>query len=562
MLGLLLLSTYFTASDPSRERIPSPFYRGDEDLHSSLAASLSPFAVMSDEDAAEIGRLVQQLSSSSFAEREAAKQRLETIGDPAVPALRAAAGKGADLEMRLRSERLLSEIFTKDFPQRFGESLTTVEKILPRGWSITRTVSGSTPPDWWTNDPKAGFLVEAHNGEEVVQLWYLPLDWIGIRKVRNRAWHSVYGPGILRSSQGKIIVYVSDEKLHERLYHVLGGSFRLVNGGYDEALRIFAGKLDRADRIATALVRKYCRRPEQFRAAIDSLNDLGVPARNLFLRSARKARGQHRSDYTSLLGLIGGKEAIDLLCDTATDLQVSANERKYAILALRRHEDKRIGRTLHAALKQMPDGEGLDCVVKQLTHRRYKPAESDLLALFKHLPNDAYAKHALVQALAAFRCNEAIPELRGLRQELADDPKKHEGMLASLDMALLRMTGDWGEPGGGARLFVVAPKQPRLGEKMELTVHLENSGLEPIELLPLPRAIGLHVDGKAVLKQEIFLISGLVTRIDPGEVWTFSCDLSPYIKMPGRHQAQYWSHGACSNVIAFTVQAASGGIGK
>jgi hypothetical protein len=126
-------------------------------------------------------------------------------------------------------------------------------------------------------------------------------------------------------------------------------------------------------------------------------------------------------------------------------------------------------------------------------------------------------------------------------------------------MALLRMTGDWGEPGGGARLFVVAPKQPRLGEKMELTVHMDNNGSEPIELWPQPREIGLSVDGEAVFKQEIYLVMGLVSRLDPGEVWTFTLDLAPYIKTPDRYQVQYQNHGACSNVVAFTVQAASGG---
>ncbi|HEY7426493.1 MAG TPA: hypothetical protein VH682_19825, partial [Gemmataceae bacterium] len=349
--------------------------------------------------------------------------------------------------------------------------------------------------------------------------------------------------------------FANDEKLHKQLWE-RGGTPSLINGGYDSALRLFAGKLDVADRRAAALVRKHCKTPEQLHEALASLQDLGVPARRLFLRAARQARGEGRSSYTSILGLLGGDEAIGLLCDTATDLGVSAYQRKYAVLSLQGHQDRRIGPALHKALKQMPDGEGLDCVVKELMHRHYKPAEADLLALFKRLGKDAYAKGGLAQALAAFRCKEAIPELRRFQKELYKSRKKSSSPPEGIDLALLRLTGDWGEPGEGARLFVVPPEQPRLGEKMELTVYLENSGTEPIEILPLPREMGLRVDGKAVFEEKVFGINGLVWNLDPGEVRNFTCDLTPYIKTPGRHHVQYEGHGARSNVSAFTVRAA------
>jgi len=511
-------------------------------------------------EARGIDRLIRQLSSSSFAEREEATRRLEKVGDRAVTALRAAAGKGADLELRRRVEPLATNILTKDLPQRFGASIADVEKILPEGWSVMRTVSGSTPPDWWTDNPKAGFLVEARNGENVLQIWFLPLDWIGIRKTPNRASHRVYWQGILATDNYKTITFATDESLQACVQHL--GKYGLstpclVNSGYDRALRIFAGKLDWADRQAAALVQKHCRSPGQFREALTSLNDLGVPARRLFLRAARAARGEDRSRYTSILGLIGGDEAIGLLCDIGTDLQVSAYERKYALLALERHKDIRIGPALHRALKQMPDGEGLDCVVKGLMHRHYKPAETDLLELFKQQDNTAYAKEALADALAAFRCKEAIPELRRRREQLQKDGKKHNHGFSYVDLALLRLTGSWGEPSEGARLFVRPPQQPRLGDKMKLTIHLENSGLEPIEIFPFPREMGLRVDGKNVFKEDnSIIVLGRLRRLDPGEVWTFTCDLTPYIKTPGRHEVQYVSQGgACSNKVAFTVRA-------
>jgi hypothetical protein len=207
------------------------------------------------------------------------------------------------------------------------------------------------------------------------------------------------------------------------------------------------------------------------------------------------------------------------------------------------------------ALKQMPDGEGLGCVAEELMHRCYKPAEADMLALFKQLDNSSYAKGKLAEALAAFRCKEAIPEMRRWQQELQKTRKKPKHPLGGVDLALLRLTGDWGEPGDSARLFVVPPEQPRLGEKMELIIYLENSGTEHFEIMPIPREIGLRVDGQEVFKERMLSINGMVGRLDPGGVWSFTCDLTPYVKMPGRHRAQYVDHGARSNEVTFTVQA-------
>ncbi|HEY7312593.1 MAG TPA: hypothetical protein VH643_24730 [Gemmataceae bacterium] len=301
LMTLLVLPMYLVAPDEPIRREPTSLPASDEGGHDAQA--------ISEKDAREIGRLIQQLSSSSFAEREAAARRLKRIGNPAVPLLRAAGtGKGADLELRRRAELLVDKILTKDFPQRFGESIAVVEKLLPSGWSILRTVSGSTPPDWWTDDPKAGFLIEARNGNEVLQIWFLPLDWIGIRKTRNRAWRSVYGQGILTGDKYKTITYIADDKLHEWFSRRLGSEPSLINGGYSEAMRIFAGKLERADRIAAALVRKHCHTSKQFNEAISSLDDLGVPARNLFLRGARYARaGKIEGVTPRFLACWGGK---------------------------------------------------------------------------------------------------------------------------------------------------------------------------------------------------------------------------------------------------------------
>jgi uncharacterized protein (TIGR03067 family) len=80
--------------------------------------------------AAEIDRLVRQLGSPQFAEREAAVARLETIGEPALEALRKAAGSD-DGEVRRRTRALVEAIEAKDY-QRLEGTWECVPEGSPR----------------------------------------------------------------------------------------------------------------------------------------------------------------------------------------------------------------------------------------------------------------------------------------------------------------------------------------------------------------------------------------------------------------------------------------------
>jgi hypothetical protein len=58
---------------------------------------------------ADIERLIRQLGSDEFAEREEATRGLEAVGEPALPALRKAAAAG-DAEVRLRASALVRKL--------------------------------------------------------------------------------------------------------------------------------------------------------------------------------------------------------------------------------------------------------------------------------------------------------------------------------------------------------------------------------------------------------------------------------------------------------------------
>jgi tetratricopeptide (TPR) repeat protein len=76
---------------------------------------------------AEVERLVAQLGSSSFAEREAAAARLKGLGKAAHEALRRAA-LSKDPEVRRRAGRLLDELLEEPFSKAFKEGVARLNK--------------------------------------------------------------------------------------------------------------------------------------------------------------------------------------------------------------------------------------------------------------------------------------------------------------------------------------------------------------------------------------------------------------------------------------------------
>jgi uncharacterized protein (TIGR03067 family) len=67
----------------------------------------TPAAALPRPSAVEIARLVEQLGSPSFPEREEASRRLEALGDKALPALQKAARAAKDAEVRRRAGNIV-----------------------------------------------------------------------------------------------------------------------------------------------------------------------------------------------------------------------------------------------------------------------------------------------------------------------------------------------------------------------------------------------------------------------------------------------------------------------
>jgi tetratricopeptide (TPR) repeat protein len=77
----------------------------------AFAGSPQPRIVLDEEQsAAEIKKLIEQLGSSKFSERETASKRLQEIGKPALDALREAGEKSKDTELRRRVKEIIQII--------------------------------------------------------------------------------------------------------------------------------------------------------------------------------------------------------------------------------------------------------------------------------------------------------------------------------------------------------------------------------------------------------------------------------------------------------------------
>ena len=397
--------------------------------------------------------------------------------------------------------------------------------------------------------------------------YFLPRDWVGIRQVPNRAPRTCYWEGVLCGERYKAITFATSDDFQRRTEKLLGGmrTPSLVNGGYHEAQTIFARNAEAADRAAQALIAAHCKTPRQFAEAAHSLIVLGVPARKAFMRAAREAEGGEQSFFFSALGYFGDRETIGLLCELVADPKIPDYERKYAVLSLRGHADKRIAPALHTALRQFRYQEAFDHTVQELSRRRYKPAGPDLLTFFRRVPDtDKYAEYRrrdLATALAAVGYQEAAPDLRRWVGKLRKAPPEDRAILKATELALLRLTADWWSPGGPTRLLLVPPAPATLGQKMPLTIHVEHIGDEPFEFFEdgVDSAEGIRLDGKPLKAEEKIKVRaaiGMVRYFYPGEVRTQTYDLSPHVTTAGKHTVQLVAGEARSRPVRFTVRPA------
>jgi hypothetical protein len=380
-----------------------------------------------------------------------------------------------------------------------------VRRILPADWKITTVQRGSIPPDWVSTDSAGGLLVQGENDKSSFHIWFLPRDWIGIRKYSGRTGPGIcFWEGILDGGTFKTITYSTDTMFYERVWRLEGlSTLTLTNGGFERSLNIFKGRLEEMDRTASGLIRKHCKTAEEFAYAAKWLVMLGVPARSVLRRAAREVESMDRDFFCSVLGHIGDRDCIGVLCELVADPRLEDERKKYAVMALRNARDDRVVPALMAALKQS-----------------------------KHDDVIAYA----AQSLAGLRHKGAVPVLKGFLKEYQGRGKEAP---EALTIALLRLIAGDAAPGEDRRYFLVPPKNAVLGRPMFLTLYTDNVGKETWWSPTCPDS-GLAVDGNEPEPPKLSF-GGITCKVAPGQLDQVSWDISHRIRTPGTHVLRYGS---------------------
>jgi tetratricopeptide (TPR) repeat protein len=447
--------------------------------------------------------------------------------------------------------------------------VNVVKEAAPKGWSVQSVQSGQIPPDWYSADDKAGLLVNLANQKSSAKVWILPPDWIAIRNVQNQAPRTTYWEGVLGGRNYKVISEGGDYKFQQafgdNMFHKGVSTTSLVNSGYPLSEQIFAKNRQVADRMAEQLVNEHCKTPAQLSEAAHSLIVLGVPAKSVILKAARETPDGF---LCSALGYLGGTDSNELLAAIVANPRAGDDARKNAAMSLHEPADASVAAALLAGFKLTTNDEVKSTIAKALSHARYKPAGPALLEAFRAMKND-YFKLDLAQALAAVGYTEALPDLKAFEQRLfCENPVPPPGSikmasisempgsvpLQGAQLALLRLSGNWGKPSRSMRIHVIPPAVPAMGKSMPLLIYVENMGTQPFQSWNGPGP-GLIVDGKPLTSQAFIDIhEGLSYLVSPGAVHAIFYDLSQDGLLPGPHAVKYVMEGAESNLAPFVVR--------
>jgi hypothetical protein len=150
-----------------------------------------------------------------------------------------------------------------DEPLRLAQR---VEAALPAGWRVAVAGRGGIPDGWQSTDTRTVQL-NAGTGADAFRVWFVPADWIGIRRPDPKVPAMVYWEGVLADRNYKAIAPEGPFLPYERLDTVPAYAAldkmgmhppSLINSGWSEGWAMFKDRIDDIDTLTQDLVRRSC----------------------------------------------------------------------------------------------------------------------------------------------------------------------------------------------------------------------------------------------------------------------------------------------------------------
>jgi RNA polymerase sigma factor (sigma-70 family) len=146
--------------DLAGEDVPRA-YRAIGELAAARAAPLlgERLRTPPEVDPRRLGRLIAELDSDQFEERERATAELEKLGPSAEPALRKALAGQPSAELRRRAEKLLLKLQRRELSSEQVRALRALQALewmgTPEARQVLKALAGGPPEAWLTREAKA-----------------------------------------------------------------------------------------------------------------------------------------------------------------------------------------------------------------------------------------------------------------------------------------------------------------------------------------------------------------------------------------------------------------------
>ncbi|APR82792.1 Hypothetical protein A7982_08141 [Minicystis rosea] len=426
--------------------------------------------------------------------------------------------------------------------------------VLPPGWAITHAARGVVP-DEWISESAAGFHVEGRSGADVFRIWFLPRDWIGIRKPDPSRRRPNYWDGILANHEVTTITVSTERTIPEAIRAMGLSTPSIVNGGWPEDERIFQGRFDVAEAAALRLVSAHCPDRASKDEAAYSLIVLGIPAGSVFRRAALEGSGDAQSFAISALSYFPGQSSVSTITALLSDKATPDGARGYAAQAAENLASHALGPPLLTALGLAESGDTRTKIIRAITRLRHAPAAPAVLAALEATDNP-HSKVDYATSLAAMRYAPAAGAIRKLAEKALAVGKynltkeNEEDLRRRAQLALKVLTGDWGAPSGGVRFSLEGPKSAELGAPMEVMLYVENVSDEVQDFF---RSISGRIFINDVPHDRRMLPTNGMTSLHPNAVWKSAENVGVFIKAPGTYRVRYENGAASSNTITVVV---------